>query len=39
MRVPPWIVSDGLWQQVEPLLPKRPRRVHGHTVTLQEAAA
>jgi hypothetical protein len=27
MRVPPWIVSDGLWRQrVEPLLPRKPRR-------------
>ena len=26
MRVPPWIVGDGLWLRVEPLLPKRARR-------------
>src|SRR4051794_26894730 len=26
MRVPPWVVSDGLWARVEPLLPERPRR-------------
>jgi hypothetical protein len=26
---PPWIVPDGLWQRIEPLLPKPPgiRRV------------
>jgi transposase len=24
---PPWVVSDGLWERVEPLLPVRPRRV------------
>jgi transposase len=23
---PPWIVPDGLWERVEPLLPKRTRR-------------
>jgi transposase len=23
---PPWIVSDELWQRVEPLLPVKPRR-------------
>ncbi|GAA2737541.1 hypothetical protein GCM10010439_68060 [Actinocorallia aurantiaca] len=23
---PPWIVSDGLWEQIEPLLPKVERR-------------
>ncbi len=22
----PWIVSDALWQRVEPLLPKKERR-------------
>ena len=26
MAVAPWIVSDGLWQRIEPLLPKRQRR-------------
>ena len=26
MRVPPWIVPDGLWLRIEPLLPRRPRR-------------
>lgn len=26
MAVAPWIVSDGLWQRTEPLLPKRQRR-------------
>src|SRR5205809_3963759 len=26
MWVPPWIVGDGLWLRVEPLLPKRARR-------------
>src|SRR5262245_10022566 len=26
MRVAPWVVSDGLWLRVEPLLPVRPRR-------------
>ena len=26
MRVKPWDVSDGLWERVEPLLPKRERR-------------
>ncbi|WP_196443957.1 hypothetical protein [Planomonospora sp. ID67723] len=23
---PPWIVSDGLWERIEPLLPKTERR-------------
>lgn len=23
---PPWVVPDGLWERVEPLLPKRERR-------------
>jgi transposase len=26
MRVSPWVVSDGLWQRLEPLLPERSRR-------------
>jgi transposase len=26
MRVSPWIVSDGLWLRIEPVLPKRARR-------------
>ena len=26
MAVAPWIVSDGLWERIEPLLPKRQRR-------------
>jgi transposase len=26
MRVPPWIVSDALWERIEPLLPRRQRR-------------
>ena len=26
MRAKPWEVSDGLWQRVEPLLPRKPRR-------------
>jgi transposase len=26
MAVAPWIVSDELWQRIEPLLPKRERR-------------
>ena len=26
MRESPWVVSDGLWERVEPLLPRRPRR-------------
>ncbi len=26
MRVSPWIVPDGLWLRIEPLLPTRPRR-------------
>jgi transposase len=26
MRVAPWFVSDGLWERVEPLLPRPPRR-------------
>jgi transposase len=26
MRVSPWIVSDGLWERLEPLLPRRQRR-------------
>jgi transposase len=26
MRVPPWVVSDGLWLRLEPLLPRRQRR-------------
>jgi hypothetical protein len=24
----PWVVSDGLWERVEPLLPKVERRRH-----------
>jgi transposase len=27
MAVPPWIVSDLLWGRIEPLLPKRERRL------------
>lgn len=23
---PPWIVPDGLWERIEPVLPKTPRR-------------
>jgi len=26
MRESPWVVSDGLWERIEPLLPKRERR-------------
>lgn len=26
MREMPWVVSDGLWERVEPLLPRKPRR-------------
>ena len=26
MAVAPWIVSDGLWERIEPLLPNRQRR-------------
>ena len=26
MRVKPWEVPDGLWQRIEPLLPKKQRR-------------
>jgi transposase len=26
MAVAPWVVSDGLWERVEPLLPKSERR-------------
>jgi transposase len=26
MRAKPWEVPDGLWQRIEPLLPKKPRR-------------
>jgi transposase len=26
MRESPWVVSDGLWERVEPLLPRRTRR-------------
>jgi transposase len=26
MAVAPWIVPDGLWERIEPLLPKRQRR-------------
>jgi transposase len=26
MRAKPWEVSDGLWERIEPLLPKKPRR-------------
>jgi transposase len=26
MAVAPWIVSNGLWERIEPLLPKRQRR-------------
>ena len=27
MRAKPWEVSDGLWERIEPLLPRRQRRV------------
>src|SRR5207248_4064550 len=27
MAVAPWIVSDGLWMRIEPLLPKKKRRL------------
>src|SRR2546423_1861677 len=26
MRAKPWDVSDGLWERIEPLLPRKPRR-------------
>ena len=26
MRESPWLVSDGLWERIEPLLPRRERR-------------
>jgi transposase len=26
MRAKPWEVSDGLWERIEPLLPRKPRR-------------
>ena len=26
MRVSPWFVSDGLWERIEPLLPRKQRR-------------
>src|ERR687888_439270 len=26
MRAKPWEVPDGLWERLEPLLPKKPRR-------------
>jgi transposase len=26
MRVAPWVVPDGLWKRIEPLLPKKARR-------------
>jgi transposase len=26
MAVAPWIVSDGLWERIEPLLPRKERR-------------
>ena len=26
MRTKPWEVSDGLWERIEPLLPRKPRR-------------
>jgi transposase len=26
MRAKPWVVADGLWLRVEPLLPRRQRR-------------
>jgi hypothetical protein len=29
MAVAPWIVSDGLWERIEPLLPKVERRFRG----------
>jgi transposase len=27
MATAPWIVSDGLWERIEPLLPKKQRRL------------
>ena len=29
MRESPWVVSDGLWERVEPLLPPRPWHPRG----------
>ena len=26
MREPPWVISDRLWERVEPLLPRKQRR-------------
>jgi transposase len=26
MRAKPWVVPDGLWERIEPLLPVRQRR-------------
>lgn len=26
MRESPWVVSDGLWERIEPLLPRKARR-------------
>ena len=28
VSVAPWVVSDALWERVEPLLPKVQRRTH-----------
>jgi len=25
-KSPPWVVSDGLWELVEPLIPRKERR-------------
>ena len=34
MAVAPWIVSDELWERVEPLLPKTQRRFQVLVATL-----
>jgi transposase len=35
MAAAPWIVSDELWEPVEPLLPRKERRFRGATRSLR----
>ena len=41
MRAKPWDVPDGLWERIEPLLPKQQRRFRypGHRDRLGASAA
>lgn len=36
MREPVWVVPDGLWERVEPLLPRREQAEIGVLLSMQE---